>query len=133
MAGVAALGYATRLIKPKALVLKGETAENGKSQVLDCMRALLPKEAVSSISPARFDDRTFACHLVGKLLNAPDELAGTDALAAEVFKQIITGDPLTVRDVYKSAFDFRPWPSTSFDQQPAELQGAAWTAACAGA
>jgi P4 family phage/plasmid primase-like protien len=108
VAGVAALGYATRLIKPKALVLKGETAENGKSQVLDCMRALLPKEAVSSISPARFDDRTFACHLVGKLLNAPDELAGTDALASDVFKQIITGDPLTVRDVYKSAFGFRP-------------------------
>jgi hypothetical protein len=78
VAGVAALGYATRMIKPKALVLKGETAENGKSQVLDCMRSLLPKEAVSSISPARFDDRTFACHLVGKLLNAPDELAGTE-------------------------------------------------------
>jgi putative DNA primase/helicase len=108
VAGVAALGYATKLIKPKALVLKGETAENGKSQVLDGMRSLLPKEAVSSISPARFDDRTFTCHLVGKLLNAPDELASTDALASEIFKQIITGEPLTVRDVYKSAFDFRP-------------------------
>jgi P4 family phage/plasmid primase-like protien len=108
VAGVAALGYATRVIKPKALVLKGETAENGKSQVLDCMRALLPKEAVSSISPARFGDRTFTCHLVDKLLNAPDELAGTDALASEIFKQIITGEPLTVRDVYRSAFDFRP-------------------------
>jgi putative DNA primase/helicase len=108
VAGVAALGYATKMIKPKALVLKGETAENGKSQVLDCMRALLPKDAVASISPARFDDRTFACHLVGKLLNAPDELAGTDALASEIFKQIITGEPLTVRDVYRSAFDFRP-------------------------
>jgi P4 family phage/plasmid primase-like protien len=108
VAGAAALGYATKVIKPKALVLKGETAENGKSQVLDLMRALLPKEAVSSISPARFDDRTFACHLAGKLLNAPDELASTDALASEIFKQIITGDPLTVRDVYKSAFDFRP-------------------------
>jgi P4 family phage/plasmid primase-like protien len=108
VAGVAALGYATKVIKPKALVLKGETAENGKSQVLDCMRALLPKEAVASISPAQFGDRTFTCHLVGKLLNAPDELAGTDALASEIFKQIITGEPLTVRDVYKSAFDFRP-------------------------
>jgi P4 family phage/plasmid primase-like protien len=108
VAGIAALGYGTKILKPKALVLKGETAENGKSQVLDCMRALLPKEAVSSISPARFDDRTFTCHLVGKLLNAPDELASTDAFASEIFKQIITGEPLTVRDVYKSAFDFRP-------------------------
>ena len=25
-----------------------------------------------------------------------------------MFKQIITGEPLTVRDLYKSAFEFRP-------------------------
>ena len=108
VAGIAALGLATKLIKPKALVLKGELAENGKSQVLDVLRSLLPRSAVSSISPARFDDRTFTCHLDGKLLNAPDELASGDAIASEVFKQIITGEPLTVRDLYKSAFEFRP-------------------------
>ena len=108
VAGVAALGAATRLVEPKALVLKGEAAENGKSEVLNALRALLPEEAVASISPARFGDRTFACHLAGKLLNAPDELSGPDAIASDAFKQIITGEPLTVRDVYKSAFVFRP-------------------------
>ncbi len=108
IAGIAALGLATKIIRPKALVLKGELAENGKSQVLDVLRSLLPRSAISAISPARFDDRTFICHLDGKLLNAPDELAGGDAIASEVFKQIITGEPLTVRDVYKSAFEFRP-------------------------
>ena len=108
VAGIAALGLATKILKPKALVLKGELAENGKSQILDVLRALLPKSAVASISPARFDDRTFTCHLDGKLLNAPDELASGDAIASETFKQIITGEPLTVRDLYKSAFEFRP-------------------------
>ena len=105
---MAALGAATRLVEPKAVVLKGEAAENGKSQVLDLLRALLPKAAVASIPPARFGDRTFACHLAGKLLNAPDELSGPDAIASDAFKRIITGEPLTVRDVYKSAFEFRP-------------------------
>jgi hypothetical protein len=76
VAGVSALGYATKLIKPKALVLKGETAENGKSQVLDCMRALLPKEAVSSIPPVRFGDRTFTCHLAACRTGFSDKRCG---------------------------------------------------------
>jgi P4 family phage/plasmid primase-like protien len=108
VAGIAAIGMATRIVQSKALVFVGKQAENGKSQVLAMLRALLPKSAVSAISPAKFDDRTFACHLAGKLLNAPDELSGTDAIASETFKQIITGDPLTVRDVYRSAFEFEP-------------------------
>lgn len=108
VAGIAAVGMATRIVQPKALVLVGKQAENGKSQILALLRSLLPKSAVSAISPAKFDDRTFACHLVGKLLNAPDELAGTEAIASEAFKQIITGEPLTVRDVYRSAFEFEP-------------------------
>ena len=37
--GAAALGYATRLRQPRAVILKGETAENGKSQILDLARA----------------------------------------------------------------------------------------------
>jgi putative DNA primase/helicase len=108
VAAAAILGCATTLPSPKALVLLGPTAENGKSQLLDLLRCLLPPNAVSSISPGRFSDRTFSCHLVAKLLNAPDELADGDAIASEAFKQIVTGEPITVRDVYRSAFVFRP-------------------------
>ncbi|WP_424138186.1 phage/plasmid primase, P4 family [Roseomonas chloroacetimidivorans] len=108
VAGIAALGSATRLIQPKALVMHGKNAENGKSQILALLRSLLPKDAVATISPAKFDDRTFLCHLAGKLLNAPDELSLSDAIASETFKQVITGEPMTVRDVYKSAFEMEP-------------------------
>ena len=108
VAGIAVAGKATHIVEPKALVLVGKQAENGKSQVLAALRALLPKSAVSAIPPARFDDSTFVCHLAGKLLNAPDELAGTDTIASEVFKQIITGEPLMARDLYRSAFEFEP-------------------------
>jgi P4 family phage/plasmid primase-like protien len=108
VAGIAALGMATRIVQPKALVLVGKQAENGKSQILSLLRFLLPKAAVSAIPPTRFDDRTFVCHLAGKLLNAPDELAGTDTIASEIFKQVVTGEPITARDVYRSAFEFEP-------------------------
>jgi len=37
--GAAALGYATRLMQPRAVVLHGKTAENGKSQVLELARS----------------------------------------------------------------------------------------------
>jgi P4 family phage/plasmid primase-like protien len=108
VAGLAALGMATRIVQPKALVLVGKQAENGKSQILAMLRSLLLKAAVSAISPAQFADRTFVCHLAGKLLNTPDELAGTDTIASETFKQVITGEPITARDVYRSAFEFEP-------------------------
>jgi 5S rRNA maturation endonuclease (ribonuclease M5) len=108
LAGAAALGIATRLIAPKALVLLGEQAENGKSEVLNAVRALLPPEAVTSVSPTRFGDPTFICHLAGKLLNATDELASSSAISSEVFKQVITGEPVMARDVYRSATEFRP-------------------------
>ncbi len=45
--------------------------------------------------------------LVGKLLNATDELS-TDAIASDRFKSVVTGEPVEGRDVYKSRVEFRP-------------------------
>jgi phage/plasmid-associated DNA primase len=45
--------------------------------------------------------------LVGKLLNATDELSGA-AVASEIFKIVITGQPVQGRDVYRSVVEFRP-------------------------
>ncbi|MDB5412559.1 MAG: putative Phage/plasmid primase [Rubritepida sp.] len=108
IAGISAAGLATRIKSPKAVVLVGRSTENGKSQVLAMHRSLLPRDAVSSISPTKFSDQTFICHLAGKLLNAPDELAGSDAISSDVFKQVVTGDPVTGREVYRSAVEFEP-------------------------
>ena len=46
IAGSAALGYATKVKQPRAAILFGQTAENGKSQILDLVRRLLPQNAV---------------------------------------------------------------------------------------
>jgi phage/plasmid-associated DNA primase len=107
IAGAAALGYGTKLRQPKAIILEGKTAENGKSQVLDLFRGLLPTDAVASIPAAKMGDERFVVGLVGKHLNAADELSGAEAVASDFFKAVVTGEPVTGRDVYRSAVTFR--------------------------
>ena len=106
--GSAALGHATRLLQPRAIILKGERAENGKSQIIDLARGLLPISAISSVTAARMGDERHVIGLAGKLLNASDELSSSSAIASETFKSIITGEPVDGRDVYKSRVEFRP-------------------------
>lgn len=106
--GAAALGYATKLLQPRAIILKGETAENGKSQILDLARGLLPLSAIASLPAARMGDERHVIGLIGKLLNASDELSSSAAISSETFKAIVTGEPIDGRDVYKSRIEFRP-------------------------
>ncbi len=104
--GAAALGYATRLMQPRAVVLHGKTAENGKSQVLELARGILPASAICSVPASRMGDERHVVGLVGKLLNASDELS-PEAIASDTFKAVVTGDPIEGRDVYKSRVEFR--------------------------
>ena len=108
MLGAAASGCITRLPRPKAVICHGPKAENGKGQWLDLLRAMLPARAVTSIPANKLGDDKYAVQLVGKALNACDELTNASAIARDAFKKIITGDPVTARDVYKSAITFRP-------------------------
>jgi putative DNA primase/helicase len=107
IAGAAALGYGNKLRQPKAIILEGKTAENGKSQVLDLFRGLLPPQAIASIPAAKISDPHYLVGLVGKHLNASDELSGADAIAGDVFKAVVTGEPVTGRDLYCPAVTFR--------------------------
>ena len=105
--GVAALGHATKLVQPRSIILYGPLAENGKGQILDLVRGLLPDSAVCSVPPAIMSDERHVIALAGKLLNATDELSAA-AVASNRFKLIVTGDPVQGRDVYKSRIEFRP-------------------------
>jgi phage/plasmid-associated DNA primase len=107
LAGAAAAGLAHRLHSPRAVVLLGETGANGKSQVLDLLKGLLPPDAVASITPAQMSQDQFRAQLAGKLLNASDEL-GNAAIGSEVFKAVVTGETVMGKIVYRPPFDFRP-------------------------
>ncbi|MBB3308722.1 hypothetical protein FHT78_000451 [Rhizobium sp. BK196] len=107
MLGAAAFGLATRIRQPKAFILLGETASNGKSTIASLFRALLPEGAVSSISPAFFNDEKRIINLSGKAANVADELSAA-AISGEEFKAAVTGNPIEGRRLYKDVESFIP-------------------------
>jgi P4 family phage/plasmid primase-like protien len=108
LAGSTISGCATKLLQPRAAILLGTQAENGKSQILNMLRGLLPACAISSVTAAKMGDERHILGLLGKLLNASDELSGASAISSEVFKAVITGETVSGRDVYKSRVEFKP-------------------------
>lgn len=106
--GVAALGNGTSLPEPKAVVLYGQSAANGKSEMLAMIEGLLPDGAVCSIPPTRFSDERMMIDLVGCQLNACAELGAARVIAADVFKSVVTGDQVLGKQIYQPAVYFRP-------------------------
>lgn len=104
--GAAAFGMATRMPQPKAFVLLGETAFNGKSTIASLLSCLLPDGSVSAIKPGDFSDPARIVNLAGKAANVADEISG--AVAGEMFKAAVTGNVLEGRDLYRSATTFIP-------------------------
>ncbi|AWK85158.1 DNA primase family protein [Azospirillum thermophilum] len=105
--GAAIAGMATKLKKPKAAVLHGQTAENGKSQFLECFRAFLPADAVCAFSIQQIGDERYIPRLSGKLLNTCDELSAA-AVTSDTFKRVVTGEALSGREVRRLAVEVRP-------------------------
>lgn len=105
--GAAASGAMTKLRQKKSFIFKGPSADNGKSQFLDLFRAMLPEAAVAAVPPNKFADEKHIIHLRGKLLNTRDELTSAQVIGSDIYKAVITGEPVSGRDVYKSAVMFR--------------------------
>jgi phage/plasmid-associated DNA primase len=107
VAGCTALGWGTRVRNPKAIVTYSEEGATGKSTYLRLLRSLPNPDAVASVPPGKFGDEKYAWRLIGRVLNAADELPDR-AVRSDVFKRMITGEPVPARDVYRSATDFSP-------------------------
>ncbi len=106
--GVTALGNATKLLKPKAIIFIGPNPPNGKSQFLDLCRGVLPSEAICSIPLGKLSDEKYLAELSGKYLNAADELTSASSIASDIFKQVVTGESITARSAYKHPVTFQP-------------------------
>ena len=108
VAGVTVAGLGTRLRQPKAIVLYGRCANNGKSTVLDLLEGLIGTSACSHVSPHRFDQPNSAIVMRGKLLNTSPELTTADVIQSDTFKSAVTGEPLPGKILYRDMIDFRP-------------------------
>lgn len=73
----------------RAFVLHG-TGRNGKSTLLDVLRALIGAGSYSTVSMAKLDKEFSIVALDGKLANIVEETP-TDAINAEVFKAMVGG------------------------------------------
>jgi P4 family phage/plasmid primase-like protien len=105
--GCAALGWGTRLRNPRAIVAYSAAGGTGKSTFLRLLRGLPNAESVKSVPPGKFGDEKYTHRLIGCVLNAADELPDR-AVKSDVFKRVITGEPVPARDLYQSATDFEP-------------------------
>lgn len=108
VAGSVVAGMGTRLGQPKAIVLFGRSANNGKSTMLDLFEGLLGSTACSHVSPHRFDQPNAAIAMRGKPLNTSAELTTADVIQSDTFKGAITGEPIPGKILYKDMVDFRP-------------------------
>lgn len=104
--GVAVAGMATHIAQPKAIVLFGRSANNGKSAVLDLLEGLLG--SCAHVSAHELNNMNIAIQLRGHYLNCAAELTSAHAVSGEVFKKVITGDPCYGKILYQDVVVFRP-------------------------
>lgn len=103
------LGYVfVRHLKlEKALILLGG-GQNGKSVMFEIAMALLGKVNVSTKSLGDLTDRDSGndnrAKLGDKLLNYGSEIRGKD-VDADIFKKLVSGEPVAAREKYKTGFD----------------------------
>jgi len=91
----------------KALILLGE-GQNGKSVMFEIVMELLGRVNVSTKSLGDLTDRDSGndnrAKLGDKLLNYGSEIRGKD-IDADMFKRLVSGEPVAAREKYKTGFD----------------------------
>tara|TARA_B110000008_G_scaffold255288_1_gene271897 strand:- start:855 stop:3143 length:2289 start_codon:yes stop_codon:yes gene_type:complete len=106
--GCAICGIGTKISAPLAFIFYGQSAANGKSQMQQVLRELLPKNMTCSIPPADLDKEQYLAKLVGKQANLSDEISGVYAISSDKFKAVVTGDPVTAKVIYQQPIEFKP-------------------------
>jgi len=111
------------LKEEKALILYG-TGANGKSVFFEIVNALLGLENVSSYSLQSLTNETgyFRAKLANKLLNYASEINGK--LEVDVFKQLVSGEPVEARLPYGQPFILRQYAKLIFNcnELPTEVE-----------
>ncbi len=103
------LGYVfiKHLKLEKALILLGE-GQNGKSVLFEIVMELLGRANVSTKSLGDLTDRDSGndnrAKLANKLLNYGSEIRGKN-IDADMFKRLVSGEPVAAREKYKTGFD----------------------------
>lgn len=89
----------------KAFILIGDKA-NGKSTFLDCIVNMVGEDNTSALDLSELKDRFRGSELVGKLLNAGDDISENFINDASTFKKVVSGERVTAEKKGVDAFKF---------------------------
>jgi P4 family phage/plasmid primase-like protien len=98
-------GYGTKM--QRAFCLIGPP-KSGKSQMLKIVEHIIPKEMQCAIGPEGWGDKFLPAELHTKLLNICGELSERRKIDGTKFKEIISGDTITVQFKHQQPFRFEP-------------------------
>ena len=103
--GAALFGLAPRY--ETAVIFLGAGA-NGKSTLAGAIEGLFPAGSTRAVPPQRWSEDQHLAQLAGATLNVVGEMPGADLVSTEIVKQVITGEPVQAKRVYREPFTFRP-------------------------
>jgi phage/plasmid-associated DNA primase len=97
----------------KAFLFLGD-AGNGKSTLLNIMRALIGPANCSTVALHEFADKFAAADLYGKLMNTSTERRGKELSSSDLFLKVVGGDAIRAERKYEHPFDFQPFARLVF-------------------
>lgn len=112
------IGYSmtTSVKLQKAFILYGNTAQNGKSTLIDIITELLGEENVGKVAFDEMNQNKFAgSGIKGKLLNSGAEMTDEYVIDVSNFKLFITGDYLEIEEKFKPRQKIRPYAKFIFN------------------
>ena len=89
----------------KAFILIGDKA-NGKSTFLDCIVNMVGEDNTSALDLSELKDRFRGSEMVGKLLNAGDDISDNFINDTAMFKKVVSGERVTAEKKGVDAFKF---------------------------
>ena len=89
----------------KAFILIGDKA-NGKSTFLDCIVNMVGEDNASALDVSELKDRFRGSEMVGKLLNAGDDISDNFINDTAMFKKLVSGERVTTEKKGVDAFKF---------------------------
>ena len=91
----------------RAILLYG-VAQSGKTQLLDIVQNLLPKDVITYVIPYDFDKGFSVVELSHSLMNVCGELTEDKPIPGAMFKQVIDGSKLQAAYKFGQEFSFSP-------------------------
>jgi len=96
----------------KSLLLIGPGGD-GKGTILRVLHSLLGDVNVSNVSMGDLSDQFHRVMLVDKLLNYTTEIS-SELFQSDMFKAIVSGEPITAAYKHRNAFSFKPCAKLAF-------------------